>query len=108
MVACLMMVGGTISGWAQVEVTPWDPRTDADPSVQLAQDLGSAGLHQALMRIGTTASLMQTTAHPDDGRHVGNANLLSVGLRAQDDVFNLPSRFCLAPSPDQDVGSGPG
>jgi LmbE family N-acetylglucosaminyl deacetylase len=32
----------------------------------LAQDQGTAGLRLALRRLGTTARLMQTTAHPDD------------------------------------------
>ena len=41
-------------------------RADADPSTHLAQDLGTVGLHQALTRLRTTASLMHTTAHPDD------------------------------------------
>jgi LmbE family N-acetylglucosaminyl deacetylase len=33
---------------------------------ELAQDLGIMGLRQTLRRLGTTARLMQTVAHPDD------------------------------------------
>ena len=33
---------------------------------ELAQDQGTAGLRLALRRLGTTARLMQTVAHPDD------------------------------------------
>src|SRR5277367_1311675 len=32
----------------------------------LPQDTGAAGLKEMLLRLGTTARLMQTTAHPDD------------------------------------------
>jgi len=37
-----------------------------DPYAPLPQDTGSAGLKQVLLRLQTTARLMQTTAHPDD------------------------------------------
>ncbi len=33
---------------------------------ELAQDQGAAGLRRALLRLGTTARLMQVVAHPDD------------------------------------------
>jgi LmbE family N-acetylglucosaminyl deacetylase len=36
------------------------------PTQPLAPDSGAAGLQQMLRRLGTTARLMQTTAHPDD------------------------------------------
>ena len=37
-----------------------------DPYAPLPQDTGAAGLKQMLLRLQTTARLMQTTAHPDD------------------------------------------
>ena len=37
-----------------------------DPVQPLPQDSGTAGLQQMLLRLGTTARLMQTVAHPDD------------------------------------------
>ena len=45
---------------AQVQVSKDDP---VDP---LPQDTGVAGLKQMLLRLHTTARLMQTVAHPDD------------------------------------------
>ncbi len=45
---------------AQPQATPVSP---ADP---LPQDTGAAGLKQMLLRLHSTARLMQTTAHPDD------------------------------------------
>src|SRR5437870_8647556 len=39
------------------------PSSPVDP---LPQDTGAAGLKQMLLRLHTTARLMQTTAHPDD------------------------------------------
>ena len=45
---------------AQVQVSKDDP---VDP---LPQDTGAAGLKQMLLRLHTTARLMQTVAHPDD------------------------------------------
>jgi len=38
----------------------------ASPVDPLPQDTGAAGLKQMLLRLHTTARLMQTTAHPDD------------------------------------------
>jgi LmbE family N-acetylglucosaminyl deacetylase len=37
-----------------------------DPTRPLPQDTGVLGLKQMLLRLGTTARLMQVTAHPDD------------------------------------------
>jgi LmbE family N-acetylglucosaminyl deacetylase len=42
---------------------PARPVSPVDP---LPQDTGAAGLKQMLLRLQTTARLMQTTAHPDD------------------------------------------
>jgi LmbE family N-acetylglucosaminyl deacetylase len=42
------------------------PVKPADPVAPLPQDTGAAGLKQALLRLQTTARLMQVTAHPDD------------------------------------------
>src|SRR5579863_5473327 len=41
------------------------PRRD-DPVEPLPQDTGTAGLQEMLLRLQTTARLMQTVAHPDD------------------------------------------
>ena len=49
-----------LSAIAQSTAAPVGP---VDP---LPQDTGSAGLKQMLLRLHTTARLMQTTAHPDD------------------------------------------
>src|SRR5262245_47611546 len=38
----------------------------ASPVFPLPQDTGTAGLRQMLLRLHTTARLLQTTAHPDD------------------------------------------
>jgi LmbE family N-acetylglucosaminyl deacetylase len=44
-----------------------DPRfTYSGVPAELAQDQGAAGLRLALLRLGTTARLMQVVAHPDD------------------------------------------
>jgi LmbE family N-acetylglucosaminyl deacetylase len=42
------------------------PVKTTDPSAPLPQDTGAAGLKQMLLRLQTTARLMQVTAHPDD------------------------------------------
>ena len=42
---------------------PTSPPSAVDP---LPPDTGAAGLHEMLLRLKTTARLMQTTAHPDD------------------------------------------
>ena len=42
------------------------PVKPADPTAPLPQDTGTAGLKQKLLRLQTTARLMQVTAHPDD------------------------------------------
>ncbi len=55
----------TLAGIAQLApkpVTPAAPKF-VDP---LPQDVGSAGLQETLLRLRTTARLMQTVAHPDD------------------------------------------
>jgi LmbE family N-acetylglucosaminyl deacetylase len=46
-------------------VTP-DPAKADDPVQPLPQDSGAAGLKEMLLRLGTTARLMQVVAHPDD------------------------------------------
>jgi LmbE family N-acetylglucosaminyl deacetylase len=43
-----------------------DPATADDPVQPLPQDSGTAGLQEMLLRLGTTARLMQVVAHPDD------------------------------------------
>jgi LmbE family N-acetylglucosaminyl deacetylase len=43
-----------------------DPAKTDDPVRPLPQDSGTAGLQEMLMRLGTTARLMQVVAHPDD------------------------------------------
>jgi len=42
------------------------PDRPDSPVAPLPQDTGAAGLKQMLLRLQTTARLMQTTAHPDD------------------------------------------
>jgi len=42
------------------------PAAPVSPVDPLPQDTGTAGLKQMLVRLKTTARLMQTTAHPDD------------------------------------------
>jgi LmbE family N-acetylglucosaminyl deacetylase len=42
------------------------PASTPDPSRPLPQDTDVRGLKQMLLRLGTTARLMQVTAHPDD------------------------------------------
>ena len=42
------------------------PATPVSPVDPLPQDTGTLGLKQMLLRLHTTARLMQTTAHPDD------------------------------------------
>jgi LmbE family N-acetylglucosaminyl deacetylase len=42
------------------------PARPVSPVDSLPQDTGAAGLKQMLLRLQTTARLMQTTAHPDD------------------------------------------
>ncbi len=56
---CLGLVLSSVA-WAQAPARPFRP---LDP---LLQDTGAAGLKQMLLRLQTTARLMQTTAHPDD------------------------------------------
>jgi len=43
-----------------------DPAKADDPVQPLPQDSGTAGLQEMLLRLGTTARLMQVVAHPDD------------------------------------------
>src|SRR5262249_23425344 len=46
-------------------VTPDSPTPD-DPTRPLPQDSGVLGLQEMLLRLRTTARLMQVVAHPDD------------------------------------------
>lgn len=43
-----------------------DPTTQTSPVEPLPQDTGVVGLKEVLLRLHTTARLMQTVAHPDD------------------------------------------
>ncbi|MGD0181239.1 MAG: PIG-L family deacetylase [Terriglobales bacterium] len=60
----LILLGSVAALW-QTTPTPADPTAPGfvDP---LPQDTGAAGLHETLLRLRTTARLMQTVAHPDD------------------------------------------
>ena len=55
---------------AQTSAPPQPATVAVDPKSDfyqpLPQDTGAAGLKQMLVRLNTTARLMQTTAHPDD------------------------------------------
>jgi LmbE family N-acetylglucosaminyl deacetylase len=68
---------------------PANPASPVDP---LPPDTGAAGLKQMLLRLQTTARLMQTTAHPDDedggmltleSRGKGDATLLMTLTRGE-------------------------
>jgi LmbE family N-acetylglucosaminyl deacetylase len=51
------------SSFAPAAETTLQPSSPTDP---LPQDTGKAGLQEMLVRLGTTARLMQDVAHPDD------------------------------------------
>ncbi len=55
---------------------------------ELPQDRGASGAWQALLKLGTTASLMHTTAHPDD-EHGGMLALMSRGLGVRTSLLTL-------------------
>src|SRR5438477_159625 len=61
------------------------PRAAAPP---LAQDRGAAGTWQALLKLQTTASVMHTTAHPDDEQG-GVLALLGCGGGARVSLLTL-------------------
>jgi len=61
LVAVLLLVAGFYRG----HVTA-DASSQASPVEPLFQDTGAAGLKEMLLRLHTTARLMQTVAHPDD------------------------------------------
>src|SRR3954449_5450305 len=61
--------------------------TAAGPDA-LAQDKGAAGTWQRLLKLQTTASLMHTTAHPDD-EHGGMLAQLSRGRGARVSLLTL-------------------
>src|SRR5215212_2091923 len=54
----------------------------------LPQDTGAAGTYQKLLKLRTIASVMHTTAHPDD-EHGGMLALLSRGLGARVSLLTL-------------------
>lgn len=54
----------------------------------LGVDRGSTGLWQRLLKLQTTASLLHTTAHPDD-EHAGMLTYLSRGLGARTALLTL-------------------
>jgi LmbE family N-acetylglucosaminyl deacetylase len=56
-----------IGAWVG-QITPGNQISPTNPPFidPLPQDTGAAGLKEMLLRLGTTARLMQTTAHPDD------------------------------------------
>ncbi len=60
-VALLLVVVNTVE--PTLAQAPARPGSPVDP---LPPDTGAAGLKQMLLRLQTTARLMQTTAHPDD------------------------------------------
>lgn len=49
-----------------VPATAEKPSLQDDPSQPLPQDAGASGLRQMLIRLQTTARMVQVTAHPDD------------------------------------------
>ena len=52
------------------------------PAARLPQDRGAAGTWQKLLKLRTTASVMHTTAHPDD-EHGGRAGVAQPRRRAR-------------------------
>src|SRR5689334_22620085 len=66
---------------------PLAATTVAGPDA-LAPDMGAAGTWQRLLKLRTTASLMHTTAHPDD-EHGGMLALLSRGVGARVSLLTL-------------------
>src|SRR5204863_9139746 len=54
----------------------------------LSQDKGAAGAWQRLLKLQTTASVMHTTAHPDD-EHGGLLAMLSRGQGARVSLLTL-------------------
>ena len=54
----------------------------------LPQDAGASGTWQWLQKLATTASVMHTTAHPDD-EHGGMLALLSRGMGARVSLLTL-------------------
>ncbi len=54
----------------------------------LVQDRGAAGAWQALLKLSTTASLLHTTAHPDD-EHGGMLALMSRGRGVRTSLLTL-------------------
>ena len=52
-------------GWF-AEPAPKQGSTEPQSIDPLPQDTGAAGLQETLLRLRTTARLMQTVAHPDD------------------------------------------
>src|SRR4051795_13163336 len=63
------------------------PAVGAGPE-PLAQDKGAAGTWQRLLKLQTTASLMHTTAHPDD-EHGGMLAQMSRGRGARVSLLTL-------------------
>ena len=61
------------------------PTTDAFGP--LPQDSGTRGLQQMLRRLGTTARLMQTVAHPDDE----DGGMLTLESRGKGDTVLAPA-----------------
>ena len=63
--ALFLILLGTVAALWQTTPNPADPTAPrfVDP---LPQDTGAAGLQETLLRLRTTARLMQTVAHPDD------------------------------------------
>lgn len=61
---------------------------DAGGGQALAADRGSTGLWQRLLKLRTTASVLHTTAHPDD-EHAGMLTYLSRGVGARTALLTL-------------------
>jgi LmbE family N-acetylglucosaminyl deacetylase len=65
LLALFLILLGTVAALWQTTQNPADPTAPrfVDP---LPHDTGAAGLQETLLRLRTTARLMQTVAHPDD------------------------------------------
>jgi LmbE family N-acetylglucosaminyl deacetylase len=82
----VVAVGGASAQRARPSPLALDPY-DTNDGV-LAADRGAAGLRQRLFELGTFASVMQTTAHPDDEQS-GLLTFLSRGTGARTALLTL-------------------
>ncbi|MEZ4415869.1 MAG: PIG-L family deacetylase [Gemmatimonadota bacterium] len=85
-----LVTGLSIVGAAMVPAPSraQSPTLEADAVATLPFDRGTPGLRQALLRLSTTASLLHTTAHPDD-EQAGLLTLLARGRGVRTTLLTL-------------------